>query len=131
MIFTAHSPGFREYGIWESGSLGYDSLGVWRSGSLGPWESGSLDVRESGSLRVWESGSLGVWKSGCCCLLTSLTLASRLFPLEVHQLATPSIWLVVQSLQRGLSTSPRLTTWCIYAVEEMMCVVCGGVTEGA
>ena len=44
----------------------------------------------------------------CCCLPTPMTLASGgspIFPLVVHQPASPSIWPAVQSLQRGLSTN--------------------------
>ena len=49
-----------------------------------------------------------------------------MFPLVVHQAASPSIWQAVQSLQRGMSTNPRVTMWCAYvgAVEEIMGVVC-------
>ena len=53
----------------------------------------------------------------CCCWLpTSMTLASGgcpMFPLVVHQPASPSIWSVVQSLLRGLSTNPGVTMWCV------------------
>ena len=38
-----------------------------------------------------------------------------IFPLVVHQSASPSVWPVVQSLRRGLSTKPGVT----------MGVVCG------
>ena len=44
-----------------------------------------------------------------CCLPTPMTLASGgspMFPLVVHQPASPSIWPAVQSLRRGLSTNP-------------------------
>ena len=44
-----------------------------------------------------------------CCLPTLMTLASGgspMFPLVVHQPASPSIWSAVQSLRRGLSTNP-------------------------
>ena len=67
----------------------------------------------------------------CCCLPTPMTLASGgspMFPLVVHQPASPSIWPAVQSLWRGLSTNPGAY---VGAVEEMMCVVCVDVTEGA
>ena len=46
----------------------------------------------------------------CCCLPTPMALASGgspMFPLVVHQPASPSIWPAVQSLRRGLSTIPR------------------------
>ena len=52
----------------------------------------------------------------CCCLPTSMTLASGgspIFPLVVHQPASSSIWPAVQSLQRGLSTNPGVTMWCV------------------
>ena len=65
-----------------------------------------------------------------------MTLASGgspMFPLVVHQPASPSIWRAVQSLRRGLSTNSRGDNVVRYvgAVEEMMCVVCVDVTEGA
>ena len=47
-----------------------------------------------------------------CCLPTPMTLASGgspMFPLVVHQPASPSIWPAVQSLRRGLSTNPGVT----------------------
>ena len=44
---------------------------------------------------------------------------SPMFPLVVHQPASPSIWPAVQSLRRGLSTNPGAY---VGAVEEMMCV---------
>ena len=53
---------------------------------------------------------------GCCCLPTPMALASGgspMFPLVVHQPASPSIWPAVQSLRRGLSTNPGATMWCI------------------
>ena len=52
----------------------------------------------------------------CCCLPTPMTLASGwspMFPLVVHQPASPSIWPAVQSLRRGLSTNPGATMWCV------------------
>ena len=53
----------------------------------------------------------------CCCLPTPMALASGgspMFPLVVHQPASPSIWPAVQSLRRGLSTNPGATTmWCV------------------
>ena len=52
----------------------------------------------------------------CCCLPTPMTLASGgspIFPLVVHQPASPSIWPAVQSLRRGLSTNPGVTMWCV------------------
>ena len=55
-----------------------------------------------------------------------------MFPLVVHQPASPSIWPAVQSLRRGLSTNPGGQCGAyVGAVEEMMCVVCVDVTEGA
>ena len=52
----------------------------------------------------------------CCCLPTPMTLASGgspMFPLVVHQPASPSIWPAVQSLRQGLSTNPGATMWCV------------------
>ena len=54
--------------------------------------------------------------SYCCCLPTPITLASEgslMFPLVVHQLASPSIWPAVQLLRRGLPTNPGVTMWCV------------------
>ena len=51
-----------------------------------------------------------------CCLPTPMALASGgspMFPLVVHQPASPSIWPAVQSLRRGLSTNPGATMWCV------------------
>ena len=48
----------------------------------------------------------------CCCLPTPMTLASGgspMFPLVIHQPASPSIWPAVQSLRWGLSTNPGVT----------------------
>ena len=52
----------------------------------------------------------------CCGLPTPMTLASGgspMFPLVVHQPASPSIWPAVQSHRRGLSTNPGVTLWCV------------------
>ena len=38
---------------------------------------------------------------------------SPIIPLLVHQPAYLSIWPAVPSLQRGLSTNPGVTVWCI------------------
>ena len=62
----------------------------------------------------------------CCCLPTPMTLAgggSPMFPLVVHQPASPSIWPAVRSLRRGLSTNPGATMWCVCGCSwKMMCV---------
>ena len=48
------------------------------------------------------------------------------------QPAFPFIWPAVQSLRRGLSTNPGVKCGAyVGAVEEMMCIVCVNVTEGA
>ena len=55
----------------------------------------------------------------CCCLPTPMTLASGgggwspMFPLVVHQPASPSNWPAVQSLRWGVSTNPGVTMWCV------------------
>ena len=36
---------------------------------------------------------------------------SPMFPLVVHQKASPSIWPAVQSLRQGLSTNPGVAMW--------------------
>ena len=66
----------------------------------------------------------------CCCLPTPMTLASGgspMFPLVVHQPASPSIWPPVQSLRRGLSTNPGATMWCVCVCSwrDDVCRVCG------
>ena len=58
-----------------------------------------------------------------------MTLASGgspMFPLVIHQPASPSIWPVVQSQIQW-----RQCGAYVGEVEEMMCVVCVDVTEGA
>ena len=65
-----------------------------------------------------------------CCLPTPMTLASGgspMFPLVVHQPASPSIWPAVQSLRRGLSTNPGATMWCVCGCSwrDDVCRVCG------
>ena len=56
--------------------------------------------------------------------MTIASGGSPVFPLVVHQPASPSIWPAVQSLRRGLSTNPGVTMWCVCGrVKEMMCVV--------
>ena len=52
---------------------------------------------------------------------------SPMFPLVVHQPASPSIWLAVQSLRRGLSTNPGATMWCVCGCSwrDDVCRVCG------
>ena len=51
---------------------------------------------------------------------------SPMFPLVVHQPASPSIWPAVQSQIQDQQCGAY-----VGAVEEMMCVVCVDVTEGA
>ena len=65
-----------------------------------------------------------------CCLPTPMTLASGrspMFPLVVHQSASPSIWPAVQSLRRGTSTNPGATMWCVCGCSwrDDVCRVCG------
>ena len=52
---------------------------------------------------------------------------SPMFPLVVHQPASPSIWPAVQSLRRGLSTNPWVTMWCVCGCSwrDDVCRVCG------
>ena len=54
------------------------------------------------------------------------TLPSPIFPLVVHQPASPSIWPAVQSLRRGPSTNPRVTMWCVCGCSwrDDVCRVC-------
>ena len=65
-----------------------------------------------------------------------MTLASGgspMFPLLVHQPASPSIWPAVQVTPAGSVHKSRGRQCGAYvgAVEELMCVVCVDVTEGA
>ena len=73
------------------------------------------------------------WKC-CCCLPTPMALASGgspMFPLVVHQPASPSIWPAVQSPDGVCpQIQGRQCGAYVGAVEEM-CVVCVDVTEGA
>ena len=76
------------------------------------------------------SGCVGISLWCCCCLPTPMTLASGgspMFPLVVHQPASPSIWPAVQSLRRGLSTNPGVTMWCVCGCSwrDDVCRVCG------
>ena len=70
-----------------------------------------------------------------CCLPTPMALASGgspMFPLVVHQPASPFIWPAVQSLGGVCpQIQGRQCGAYVGAVEEMMCVVCVDVTEGA
>ena len=71
-------------------------------------------LRRSSRLVITSSISAGT--GSCCCLPTPMTLASGgspMFPLVVHQPASPSIWPAVRSLRRGLSTNPGATMWCV------------------
>ena len=49
-----------------------------------------------------------------------------MFPLVVHQPASPSIWPAVQSLRRGLPTNPGATMWCVCGCSwrDDVCRVC-------
>ena len=75
-----------------------------------------------------------IWLLCCCCLHIPLTLVcggSPIIPLLVHQPAYLSIKQAAPSLQRGLSTNPGVTVWCVCECSEaMVCVVCVVVTEG-
>ena len=73
-----------------------------------------LDIRDTYQLQLFK---LYYKVKNCCCLPTPMTLASGgspMFPLVVHQPASPSIWPAVPSLRRGLSTNPGATMWCVY-----------------
>ena len=63
-----------------------------------------------------------VYACCCCSLPTPMTFPSRgspIFPIVVFQPASPSIWLAVQSLRRGLFTNLGVTTWCVCMVQMM------------
>ena len=65
---------------------------------------------------IVRAGATVLFSVCCCCLPTPMALASGgspMFPLVVHQPASPSIWPAVQSLRRGLSTNPGATMWCV------------------
>ena len=71
------------------------------------------------------------------CLPTPLTLVfgeSPIIPILVHLPVYLSIWPADPSLLRGLSTNYIYYRQCgvyVGAIEEMMCVVCVSVAEGA
>ena len=78
--------------------------------------SGRNSGRKSGRKSSRKSGRNSGRNHCCCCLPTPMALASGgspMFPLVVHQPASPSIWPAVQSLRRGLSTNPGATMWCV------------------
>ena len=61
-----------------------------------------------------------------------MTLAhgwSPIFPIKVHQPASPSIKSAVPSLQRGLSTNPGVITWCVCVCSSIDYVFVGVTTE--
>ena len=72
--------------------------------------------RDNGGHLLITLGCLAASNCVLCCLPTPMALASGgspMFPLVVHQPASPSIWPAVQSLRRGLSTNPGATMWCV------------------
>ena len=76
------------------------------------WVSHEVPTTPAWRNRTEEDPSSG--KLDCCCLSTTMILASGgspMFPLVIHQTAYPSIWPAVQSLRRGLSTNPVVTMW--------------------
>ena len=50
-----------------------------------------------------------------------------MFPIVVHQPASPSIWSAVLSIRRGLSTNQGVTMWCVCgcSLRDDVCRVCG------
>ena len=52
-------------------------------------------------------------KQGGGLLSTHVSGRSPIFPLVVHQPASPSIWPAVQSVRWGLSTNPGVTMWFV------------------
>ena len=66
--------------------------------------------------RLISLSTMGGGVQSCCCLPTPLTLVcggSPIIPLLVHHPAYLSIWPAAPSLQRGLSTNPGVTVWCV------------------
>ena len=61
----------------------------------------------------------------------TLSGGSPMFPLVVHQPASPFIWPAVHSGGVCPQIQGRQCSAYVGAVEEMMCVVCVDVTEGA
>ena len=70
----------------------------------------------------------------CCCLPTPMTLARAgipIFPLVVHQPASPSIWPAVHSQRRDLSTYPGMIMWCVCGCSwRDVCRVCAWYRSG-
>ena len=99
----------------NSKAFGPDKLSIFHLKHLGPR---AIEyIRTLFNLSATTCRILAIWKSSlCCCLPTPMTLAnggSPMFPLAVHQPASPSIWPAVQSLRRGVSTNPGTTMWCV------------------
>ena len=104
---------------WIGGSIGFGFVGiVTRHGGfvvVGLLDSffDSLPCPRTVVCQISRSDDLFI-TCCCCCLPTPMALASGgspMFPLVVHQPASPSIWPAVQSLRRGLSTNPGATMW--------------------
>ena len=93
-----------------------DDLTVWASGvNISDLEVSINNYLEEITAYL-KDNSLLISAPKCCCLPTPMALASGgspMFPLVVHQPASPSIWPAVQSLRRGLSTNPGATMWCV------------------
>ena len=57
-----------------------------------------------------------------------MTLSSRgsaMFPIVVHHQASLSIWPVVQSFRRDVSTNPGVTMWCVCGCNlRDVCCIC-------
>ena len=96
-----------------------DGLTVWAAGVMNADLDDSINsyLEEMAAYLKDNSLLISAPKSCCCCCLpTPMTLVSGgspMFPLVVHQAASPSIWPAVQSLRRGLSTNPGATMWCV------------------
>ena len=77
------------------------------------------ELQKSQSIKVWLSRNPCWSVAGSRLLLSTHShdlcywVGNRMFPLVVHQPASPSIWPAVQSLRQGLSTNPGVTTWCV------------------
>ena len=74
------------------------------------------------------------YTQSCCCLPTPLTLVSGgggslIFPLVVHHPDFPSIT-PVGSVHKSMGDNV-VHMWVQLKVEEMMCLVSVGITEGA
>ena len=103
----------------------YQSISVSVHQCISTWVYQSLSV----SVHQCISVSVHKYISCFCCLPTPMTVSSGgspMFPLVVHQPASPSPWPAVRSLRRGLCTNPEVRMWCVCGCSwrDDVCRVC-------